>query len=974
MDEDNGDVAAIRENESGDDVPLPQNSDDFGSIDNCSDGGSSSPSSTQLRKRKRLSAVLDKISHHLTTGTRSKSLDDNRDAWPVDEGRGATFHDLRSNGNDESSVASSLVPTEGTNDNGNDEPTAIMPSPASAAAASTEVVSKGAPVSASLQVRVTAGQHPNLGRRRRRFPRRSSCSTSMNKNAKEIDAAAAAASATGPEPMTVTNWDHCVRNAVQSGQGGGGNSGGSFSFLVSGDGATGVDTPSAEAASLEEARKMSSTAALRREQWRDTQQQSVEDLQMHASSQRNYLSTRGRTGSSNSSAGSTDVFKFDSFDRDKYCSPQKAPVGVALRDSLVESMAGGGGGGVVASFSAASGASVTIHPVFQARSMTEEPGAKAIPVSVSSTVVAGSHLGASSEVDILFSSPVSGRSPHSSLSSPQVSVDSPRICFSPLRIKDSIEEADEDQYGGRQRQQQLQALKGKAHQQKLARSSPSPTGSNSHQQLILQHQQQHVNLPKLSVRGCEDEDADGNSSNNDRFDGISNHSRMSNNLAPTAPALSRPVSPNSSMTPSTPISPSTPRHLKHLPAYLTDFYRRRCLSDTDLSASWEDLTKSKSGSMIPSSIAPSSNSTAASTLTTAVTCSRSALPFQPTSGTASEVPNISPPSSLQPRRLCRSPAAIGSGSSGRFLSLPSKKGGSLESETSGSSTHDIQDSPLDLSVKSSGGNADSRVKGYVEATSTGSFGARSISPGCGNASRIAGVAGPADCGLKPGVSMDSVIMQLGIGGATSGSSTGRARGKSLNRSSGRTRGASGGGSMDRFSLDRLDQGGPVVESSSGSNNDVAYPCPVCGQIFGKPVSMLIRNLLCWHVKWIFFSHFVALQDRLAKHMASRHKSRSTDGCTGVSGGTGVSSTGGASSTSIGGSQPSSSSKAFVCDVCKRCFARSGKANCIGWGHRMSHRKLNDVPKWPHWPMQPLRHIIQFPVRHPMSPPDTVCLT
>jgi hypothetical protein len=39
--------------------------------------------------------------------------------------------------------------------------------------------------------------------------------------------------------------------------------------------------------------------------------------------------------------------------------------------------------------------------------------------------------------------PASGRSPHSSLSSPQVSVDSPRICFSPLRIKDSIEEEDE---------------------------------------------------------------------------------------------------------------------------------------------------------------------------------------------------------------------------------------------------------------------------------------------------------------------------------------------------------------------------------------------------------------------------------------------------------------------------------------------------------------------------------------------------
>ena len=208
---------------------------------------------------------------------------------------------------------------------------------------------------------------------------------------------------------------------------------------------------------------MSSSAALRREQWRDTQQQSVEDLQMH-SSQRNYLSTRGRTESSNSSAGSTDVFKFDSFDRDKYLSPQQTMVGVTLKDSLVESIASGGR--VVASFSAASGASVTIHPVLQTRSMTEE----AIPGPVSSTVAAGSLLGASSEADILFSSPVSGRSPHSSLSSPQVSVDSPRICFSPLRIKDSIEETDEDQYGGRQGQQQLQALKGRRPQQKLERS------------------------------------------------------------------------------------------------------------------------------------------------------------------------------------------------------------------------------------------------------------------------------------------------------------------------------------------------------------------------------------------------------------------------------------------------------------------------------------------------------------------------
>lgn len=63
---------------------------------------------------------------------------------------------------------------------------------------------------------------------------------------------------------------------------------------------------------------------------------------------------------------------------------------------------------------------------------------------------------------------------------------------------------------------------------------------------------------------------------------------------------------------------------------------------------------------------------------------------------------------------------------------------------------------------------------------------------------------------------------------------------------------------------------PVVEEMP-PGSDVAYVCPVCGQMF-------------------------SLHDRLAKHMASRHKSRaqSTD----------------------------STTKAYLCDVCKRSFARS----------------------------------------------------
>ncbi|XP_037077070.1 zinc finger protein 500-like [Pollicipes pollicipes] len=61
---------------------------------------------------------------------------------------------------------------------------------------------------------------------------------------------------------------------------------------------------------------------------------------------------------------------------------------------------------------------------------------------------------------------------------------------------------------------------------------------------------------------------------------------------------------------------------------------------------------------------------------------------------------------------------------------------------------------------------------------------------------------------------------------------------------------------------------PVVEEMP-PGTDVAYVCPVCGQMF-------------------------SLHDRLAKHMASRHKSKPVD----------------------------AASKTYVCDTCKRSFARS----------------------------------------------------
>ncbi|XP_018325599.1 early growth response protein 1-A [Agrilus planipennis] len=64
---------------------------------------------------------------------------------------------------------------------------------------------------------------------------------------------------------------------------------------------------------------------------------------------------------------------------------------------------------------------------------------------------------------------------------------------------------------------------------------------------------------------------------------------------------------------------------------------------------------------------------------------------------------------------------------------------------------------------------------------------------------------------------------------------------------------------------------PVVEEMP-PGSDVAYVCPVCGQMF-------------------------SLHDRLAKHMASRHKSRQSAG-------------------------ENASAKAYLCEVCKRSFARS----------------------------------------------------
>lgn len=63
---------------------------------------------------------------------------------------------------------------------------------------------------------------------------------------------------------------------------------------------------------------------------------------------------------------------------------------------------------------------------------------------------------------------------------------------------------------------------------------------------------------------------------------------------------------------------------------------------------------------------------------------------------------------------------------------------------------------------------------------------------------------------------------------------------------------------------------PIVEEVAPGSNNIAYVCPICGQMF-------------------------SLNDRLAKHIASRHKTRSP---------------------------ASESTKSYVCEVCDRSFARS----------------------------------------------------
>ena len=404
------------------------------------------------------------------------------------------------------------------------------------------------------------------------------------------------------------------------------------------------------------------------------------------------------------------------------------------------------------------------------------------------------------------------------MSSPQVSVDSPRICFSPLRIKDSIEEEDPKLLQG---------------------------------------------LPRLSVRGCESPLPNTSVYHGTHGSIASSHAGFVGSIpvaatkphmhwlpAPPSTAMnlqgsSRPISPNPSLSPTTPISPSTtPLHaLRHLPAYLTEVYRRRCLSETDLSSSWDDLKKMQSSSINANNANILSNPNAHHHHNNPlITSGPGHLPLAAATAGSHQ---------LMHQLTASGQAAASQLQLQRGILLQpyqqrahTSKGNSLESEASSTT----QESPLDLSIRSS-----------ISSTTTKSL-----------AASMENIQPPPQHQQQQIITTNRQTPYLAV--------KGRSR-SSGNRSDNTTATAR---ERDRLSLDRLDvvdsavhPGQPVgapsaATGSSGSTGDVSsYVCPICGQMF-------------------------SLHDRLAKHMASRHKSRSTD----------------------------SGTKAYLCDVCRRSFARS----------------------------------------------------
>ncbi|XP_071440405.1 uncharacterized protein klu [Hetaerina americana] len=380
------------------------------------------------------------------------------------------------------------------------------------------------------------------------------------------------------------------------------------------------------------------------------------------------------------------------------------------------------------------------------------------------------------EEDVFSPASSSNKSPHSSAGSPQIpTTDSPKISFSPLRLKDSsIEEEDEDislDGGGSEASSDTHArpIHRRSSRHHGGRGVEAPENDCGRK----------PRFPGCACVRCSGGLPEGGDSWTDRVAAA----------APGGVGGGLPASPVSPLTPAaTPASPSPMYGFEHYlhTKYLPDIFRRRSHSDSDLPMWFEGAVAGVGAG----------------------------------AGTAATAPRP------------------GRGAAPHPLTL-SSKGGSLESEQSSP-----QDSPLDLSMKGS--------RELVGSSTTSS---ESLSP-AGVKALASRIAPEGTAAVAAATTTVPTTGFIGRGGLVSvpvvkGDVASPTTKESV---------------AVRYNLEVS----PVVEEMP-PGSDVAYVCPVCGQMF-------------------------SLHDRLAKHMASRHKSRQH--------------------------QADVASKAYLCDVCKRSFARS----------------------------------------------------
>ncbi|XP_076039620.1 zinc finger protein klumpfuss [Oratosquilla oratoria] len=408
--------------------------------------------------------------------------------------------------------------------------------------------------------------------------------------------------------------------------------------------------------------------------------------------------------------------------------------------------------------------------------------------------------------DVFSPGPSLSRSPHAR-DSPltRVNTDSPKLSFSPLRIKDpSIDEEDID-------------FDTKPPSSASSFGSIDPPASAG----VIR------TLPKLSVMRSEGglEGCAAPHYPNCSCPRCSVGVRDSQRLGPSSAAMPHspisPLTPSTPHTPNTPISPSPGHNVEHYfsnTMYLPELSRRRSHSDSDLQL-WFDHK-------VRSSEASAASSSSGGTSTIAGGGSTRSTSGETTSSTRNSIFRMGRPIP-QP------------------LYIP-RKGGSLESDNSSP-----QDSPLDLSVKT----GSSLKTGSTSSASTESL----VLPGTISLSSphspLLGVTISKDTPSprSPGAPESRSIITTSSSHLPVPIVKGDVASHTTKESV-----------AQRYNLEVS----PVVEEMP-AGADVAFVCPICGQMF-------------------------SLHDRLAKHMASRHKSKQTE----------------------------PSNRTYMCDVCKRSFARS----------------------------------------------------